>query len=59
MEVGSADAMDPVKPFLKSLLKTQNEKLLEELATHFGLDPKVLKQKYLTPTFYCVEIKKM
>ncbi len=50
--------MDPVQALIKNILKAQNEKLLEDIAKKFGLDPKILKQKYLTPTFYMVEIKK-
>lgn len=55
----SEQAMDPTQTFLRNILKAQNERLLEEIAAKFGLDPNVLKQKYLTPTFYSVEIKKM
>lgn len=51
--------MDPTQTFLRNILKAQNERLLEEIAAKFGLDPNVLKQRYLTPTFYNVEIKKM
>ncbi len=51
--------MDLAQTFLRNIIKAQNEKLLEEIASKFGLDPNVLKQKYLTPTFYNVEIKKI
>lgn len=49
-------SQDSVK-MVKNILKEQNRRLLEQIADKFGLDPDLLKQKYMTPTFYCVEVK--
>lgn len=42
---------------VRNILKKQNAKLLETIAEKCGLNADDLKQKYLSPTFYCVDIK--
>ncbi len=43
---------------IRVLIKKQNEKLLQDIASRYNLDETTIKNKYLAPTFYIVDIKK-
>lgn len=49
--------MDAYK-FVRQILKKQNDKLLEDIANKYGLDTSEMKTKYLSPSFYGIDIKK-
>lgn len=42
---------------VKNILKAQNAKLLEDIGKRYNFDVNELKTKYLTPTFFSVDIK--
>lgn len=59
IEIYATMMMEATQVFIKNIIKTQNAQLLQDIAEKFGLDPQILKQKYLAPTFYSVETKKI
>jgi hypothetical protein len=43
---------------LESIIKEQNKVMLKKIADKYELDYETLEQKYLTPTFYSIDINK-
>lgn len=43
---------------LRNILRAQNEKLLEHIACKYELDANTLKSKYLSPSFYLLDVKR-
>ena len=44
-----------MEAIVASILRQQNEALLESIAIKFNLDPEHLKSRYLTPSFYSID----
>ena len=42
------------RQLLNSIIRAQNEKIIERISKRYDLDPEEMKQKYLQPNFYDV-----